>query len=864
MPRSVEGSSGKFFISVIVLPMPKELPRRKPDAEDMPSVLPLLPVRDLVVFPYMIAPLRVSRKMSLAAVEAALASEDRLIFIVAQRDASDEEPAAGALYRTGTVGVIMRMRRLSDDSLKILVQGLSRARVQRFLVEQPHFQVRLDHYEDVKNQKSVEVEAVTRSVRTNVERIAELGKTLQPELALVLQNVEESGRMADLVASNLTLKLPEAQALLENDDQGARLVKVNELLEREIGILEVQNRIQNRAKEEMTKTQKDYFLREQLRQIRNELGDTDTLREEIEELRTKISKNGLPEEAKTEADKQLRRLESMSPESAESAVLRNYLDWLVEVPWTETAETTVDLAAARKILDDDHYELEHIKERILDYMAVHRLRSGVHGPILCFLGPPGVGKTSLGRSIARALGRKFVRISLGGVRDEAEIRGHRRTYVGAMPGRIIQGMKTAGSKNPVFLLDEIDKLGNDFRGDPSAALLEVLDPEQNHTFRDHYLGVPYDLSKVMFIATANLADGIPPALRDRMEILRLSGYSEEEKLAIALKFLVPKQVAESGLNTDEVNIGTDVLKKVVSEYTREAGLRELERLISQLARKLARRVVEAQSDPVAKKKSRSKENLTVATTDLKTLLGPPRYLADEQMESDEIGIATGLAWTPYGGEVLHIEAQTMAGKGNLILTGQLGDVMKESAQAALSFARAQALALGWGQSFFSEREIHIHVPAGGVPKDGPSAGVTIATVLISLMTGIPIRKDVAMTGELTLRGRVLPIGGLKEKLLAAVRLGIKTVIIPAANESELSEVPEHLLAKLQIVPAKTMKDVLAVALLRPIERFNEKKATKPATKKAAAKPTKLVRPVANAKANGIRKSSGRRGASAGA
>ena len=876
MPRSVEGSSGKFFISVIVLPMPKELPRRKPDAEDMPSVLPLLPVRDLVVFPYMIAPLRVSRKMSLAAVEAALASEDRLIFIVAQRDASDEEPAAGALYRTGTVGVIMRMRRLSDDSLKILVQGLSRARVQRFLVEQPHFQVRLDHYEDVKNQRSVEVEAVTRSVRTNVERIAELGKTLQPELALVLQNVEESGRMADLVASNLTLKLPEAQALLENDDQGARLVKVNELLEREIGILEVQNRIQNRAKEEMTKTQKDYFLREQLRQIRNELGDTDTLRDEIEELRTKISKNGLPEEAKTEADKQLRRLESMSPESAESAVLRNYLDWLVEVPWTETAETTVDLAAARKILDDDHYELEHIKERILDYMAVHRLRSGVHGPILCFLGPPGVGKTSLGRSIARALGRKFVRISLGGVRDEAEIRGHRRTYVGAMPGRIIQGMKTAGSKNPVFLLDEIDKLGNDFRGDPSAALLEVLDPEQNHTFRDHYLGVPYDLSKVMFIATANLADGIPPALRDRMEILRLSGYSEEEKLAIALKFLVPKQVAESGLNAGEVSIGTDVLKKVVSEYTREAGLRELERLISQLARKLARRVVEAESDPAAKKKSRLKENLTVATTDLKKLLGPPRYLADEQMESDEIGIATGLAWTPHGGEVLHIEAQTMAGKGNLILTGQLGDVMKESAQAALSFARAQALALGWGQSFFSEREIHIHVPAGGVPKDGPSAGVTIATVLISLMTGIPIRKDVAMTGELTLRGRVLPIGGLKEKLLAAVRLGIKTVIIPIANESELSEVPEHLLAKLQIVPARTMKDVLAVALLRPIERFNERKsgskkpvlvspakitkATKPAATKPVAKSTKTVRLVANTKANGARKASGRRGA----
>ncbi|MCG5053540.1 MAG: endopeptidase La [Myxococcales bacterium] len=743
--------------------MPKDLPRRKPDAEDLPTVLPLLPVRDLVVFPYMIAPLRVSRRMSLDAVEAALASDDRLVFIVAQRDASDEEPNPAALYRTGTVGVIMRMRRLSDDSLKILVQGLSRARIQRFLVEQPFFQVRLDHYEDLSGTRSVEVEAVTRSVRTNVERIAELGKTLQPELAMVLQNVEEPGRMADLVASNLTLKLPEAQALLENEDSGSRLIKVNELLEREIGILEVQNRIQNRAKEEMTKTQRDYFLREQLRQIRNELGDTDAFRDEIEELRTKIAKNGLPVEAKTEADKQLRRLELMSPESAESAVLRNYLDWLVELPWSETEESKVDLAAARKILDDDHYDLEHIKERILDYLAVHRLRSGVHGPILCFLGPPGVGKTSLGRSIARALGRKFVRISLGGVRDEAEIRGHRRTYVGAMPGRIVQGMKQAGSRNPVFLLDEIDKLGADFRGDPSSALLEVLDPEQNHTFRDHYLGVPYDLSKVMFIATANLADGIPPALRDRMEILRLAGYSEEEKLAIAERFLVPKQITESGLSTDEVTIGRDVLRRVVTEYTREAGLRELERLVAQLTRKLARRVVEAEADPAAKRKSRSKESLTVQSGDLSTFLGPPRYIADEQMDADEVGIANGLAWTPYGGEVLHVEAQTMAGKGSLILTGQLGEVMKESAQAALSYARAQALALGHGHSFFAEREIHIHVPAGGVPKDGPSAGITIATVLISMLTGIPVRKDVAMTGELTLRGRVLPIGGPERK-----------------------------------------------------------------------------------------------------
>jgi ATP-dependent Lon protease len=792
--------------------MPREPARAKPASEEMPVSLPLLPVRDLVVFPYMIAPLRVSREVSLQAVQDALATEERLIFIVAQRDSADEDPTPTALFRAGTVGVIMRMRRLSDGSLKILVQGLSRARVQRFLTEQPYFRVRLDHYEDVSGRRGVEGEALARSVRQNVQRIAELGKTLQPELAMVLQNVEEPGRMADLVASNLTLKLGEAQALLETEDAVGRLTKVNEFLEREIGILEVQNRIQSRAKEEMTKTQRDYFLREQLRQIRNELGDTDAFRDEIEDLRGKVDKQGLAPEAKAEADKQLRRLEMMSPESAEAAVIRTYVDWLVEVPWKETSEEPVDLAAARKILDDDHYDLEHIKERILDYLAVHKLRSGVHGPILCFLGPPGVGKTSLGRSIARALGRRFVRISLGGVRDEAEIRGHRRTYVGALPGRIIQGMKQAGAKNPVFLLDEIDKLGADFRGDPSAALLEVLDPEQNHTFRDHYLGVNYDLSKVMFIATANLADGIPAPLRDRMEILRLAGYSEEEKLAIAQRFLVPKQVAEAGLEAGEVAIREEILRKVIAEYTREAGLREIERLIAQLARKLARRVVEGGQlgeDPRNRKKGRV---LTVDEADLPKLLGPPRYLGDERRVEDEVGIANGLAWTPHGGEVLLVEAQIMAGKGNLILTGQLGDVMKESAQAAMSYARAQGLALGLRDDYFADREIHIHVPAGAVPKDGPSAGVTMATVLVSLISGVPVRPDVAMTGELTLRGKVLPIGGLKEKLLAAVRNGMKTIIIPAGNVPELQEVPDNVKARVEVKPVKTMDDVLKIAL----------------------------------------------------
>jgi ATP-dependent Lon protease len=790
-------------------------PKKPTAAEEVPNVLPLLPVRDLVVFPYMIAPLRVTRPVSLAAVNAALASDDRLCFIVAQRESADEDPKPAALYRTGTVGVIMRMRKLSDGGLKILVQGLCRARVQRFLAEQPSYKVRLDVFEDAAPATTVETEALTRSVRANVERVAELGRSLQPELAMVLQNVEDPGRMADLVASNLTLKLPEAQAILETDDPVERLRKVNQALENEIGILEMQNRIQSRAKEEMSKTQRDYFLREQMRQIRHELGDGDSLRDEMEELRSKVEKAGLPAEAKAEAEKQLRRLEMMSPESAEAAVVRSYLDTVVELPWGEPSEEPVDLKTARHVLDQDHYDLEHVKERILDFLAVHQLRKGAQGPILCFLGPPGVGKTSLGRSIARALGRKFVRISLGGVRDEAEIRGHRRTYVGALTGRILQGMKQAGTRNPVFLLDEVDKMGSDFRGDPAAALLEVLDPEQNHGFRDHYLGVPFDLSKVMFIATANLTDGIPPALADRMETLRLAGYSEEEKLAIAERFLVPKQIAEAGLSDKDLVIGKPLLRRIIGEYTREAGLRELERLVARLARKVARRIVEAGLKPARKAKG---AGATLSLEDLPRLLGPPRFIPDEKRDADEVGMANGLAWTPVGGEVLHVEAQLMAGKGNLILTGQLGDVMKESAQAALSYARAQALSLGLRSDFFSEREIHIHVPAGGVPKDGPSAGITMACVLVSLISGIPLRRDVAMTGELTLRGRVLPVGGIKEKLLAAARAGIRLAIVPIANHADLAELPEHVRQKMRIEAVRTMPEVLSLALTRPLPR----------------------------------------------
>ncbi len=780
--------------------------------QEIPDVLPLLPVRDLVVFPYMIAPLRVSRPVSLDAVNQALATEQRMCFIVAQREATEEDPKPSSLYRTGTVGIVMRMRKLSDGGIKILVQGLCRARIQRFLTDVPNYKVRLDVLEELPTPATMEVEALVRTVKQNVERVAELGRTVQPELALVLQNVDEPGRMSDLVASNLTLKLNEAQSILETEDPVARLTKVNQSLENEIGILEMQNRIQSRAKEEMSKTQRDYYLREQLRQIRHELGDDNSLRDELEDIRHKIESAGLPAEARAEADKQLRRLEQMSSESAEAAVVRSYLDLVVELPWKDPEAQPVDLAAARKVLDEDHYNLEHVKERILDYLAVYKLRKDGRGPILCFLGPPGVGKTSLGRSIARALGRKFVRISLGGVRDEAEIRGHRRTYVGALPGRILQGLKTSGAKNPVFMLDEVDKLGADYRGDPSAALLEVLDPEQNHTFRDHYLGVSFDLSKVLFIATANLADTIPAPLRDRMETLRLSGYSEEEKLVIAERFLLPKQIREAGLSDRDLQVGRSVLRKVVSEYTREAGLRELERQIAQLARKVARRIVEKESAGPVKKGKRT----PITLEEVGKFLGPPKYIPDERQQTDEVGIANGLAWTQAGGEVLHVEAQVMAGKGTMVLTGQLGDVMKESAQAALSFARVQIASLGVEGDYFADRQIHIHVPAGAVPKDGPSAGITMATVLVSLATGIPIRRDVTMTGELTLRGRVLPVGGLKEKLLAAVRAGMHIAIVPAGNLPELSELPEHLRQRIRIEPVHAMSEVLRIALARPI------------------------------------------------
>src|SRR5664279_24213 len=726
-------------------------------AQEIPDVLPLLPVRDLVVFPYMIAPLRVSRPVSLDAVNQALATEHRMCFIVAQRDSNEEDPKAGSLYRTGTVGIVMRMRKLSDGGIKILVQGICRARIQRFLADVPSYKVRLDVIEEPQTQTSVEVEALVRTVKQNVERVAELGRTVQPELALVLQNVDEPGRMSDLVASNLTLQLEDAQSILETEDPVARLGRVNQCLENEIGILEMQNRIQSRAKEEMSKTQRDYYLREQLRQIRHELGDDNSFRDEIEEVRNKIEAAGLPPEPRAEANKQLHRLEQMSAESAEAAVVRSYLDLMVELPWKEPDIAPVDLASARKVLDEDHYDLEHIKDRILDYLAVYKLRKDGRGPILCFLGPPGVGKTSLGRSIARALGRKFVRISLGGVRDEAEIRGHRRTYVGAMPGRIIQSMRRAGSNNPVFILDEVDKIGADFRGDPSSALLEVLDPEQNSTFSDHYLEVDFDLSKVMFITTANLLD-IPAPLMDRMEIIRIAGYTEDEKVEIARKHLIPAAIAKHGLEPKEWSIDDDGLLLLIRRYTREAGVRSLERELSTLIRKAVKELM------TSKKKS-----IAVTAATVGDYLGVPKYRYGEIEAEDLVGMVTGLAWTDVGGELLTIEGVMMPGKGKMTVTGNLRDVMKESISAAASYVRSRAVAFGIEPPLFDKRDIHVHVPEGATPKDGPSAGVAMVTAIVSVMTGIPIRRDVAMTGEITLRGRILPIGGLKEKLLAALR-----------------------------------------------------------------------------------------------
>ena len=769
---------------------------------EIPKKLPLLPIRDIVVFPYMVLPLFVGREMSIKAIEVALEG-NRMIFLTSQKDINVENPSPSDLYSVGTVGVIMRMLKLPDGRIKILVQGVARAKTVKFLQKEPFYQVEIKTFTDVPALANLETEALMRNVKEQIEKLVSFGKVILPDIMVVIENVDDPGKLADLAVANMGLKVEQAQEILEITDPLQRIKRINEALGKEIELLSMQQKIQADVRGEIDKTQREYFLREQLKAIQRELGETDDRSEDMRELREKIKEAKLPDKAGKEAEKQLRRLERMHPDAAEASMTRTYIEWLADLPWSKATKDNLDLKAAHKVLEEDHYDLEKVKERILEYLSVRKLKEKMKGPILCFVGPPGVGKTSLGKSIARALGREFVRISLGGVRDEAEIRGHRRTYVGALPGRIIQGIKTAGNNNPVFMLDEIDKIGADFRGDPSAALLEVLDPEQNNSFSDHYIGMPFDLSRVMFITTANMTDPIPGPLKDRMEIIRLTGYTEQEKLGIAKSYLVPRQLTEHGITEKNISIPDKTILQVIMQYTREAGVRNLEREIAHLCRKVARKIAEGETGL-----------FTITPANLHTYLGVPKFLPEVEREKDEIGVVTGLAVTETGGDILYIEATTMRGKGTLTLTGHLGDVMKESAHAALTYVRSRAKVLGIKDDVFGKTDVHVHVPAGAIPKDGPSAGVTMTTALASVFSNVPVRKDVAMTGEVTLRGRVLPIGGLKEKTLAAKRAGIMTMIIPKENEKDLDDIPKNLRKDMKFILAETMDDVFSTALRR--------------------------------------------------
>ncbi len=789
----------------------------------IPEELPLLPIRDLVIFPYMVFPIFVGRTFSINAIEEAIENNDRYIFLALQKDKDIEEPGADDIYQFGTVATILRMMKLEDDRIKILVQGVARGKIKEFRKERDLYRVKIDVIKEPETvEENIEVEALIHSIKDLLDKAIALGKQILPDLLEIIRSVEEPGKLADLVASILDLKSHEAQKILEITDPIERLREVHNLLLKEVGLLEIQHKIRTAARESMEKDQREYFLRQQIKAIQEELGERDEKQEEIERYTEKIEKAGMPEEVKEEALKQLKRLEKMHPDSAEAAVIRTYLDWLVELPWNKRTKDKLDLKRAKKILDQDHYDLEKVKDRILEYLAVQKLKKGrgIKGPILCFVGPPGVGKTSLGKSIAKALGRKFVRQSLGGVRDEAEIRGHRRTYVGAMPGRIIQGIKQAGTKNPVFMLDEVDKLASDFRGDPASALLEVLDPEQNKEFVDHYLGVPFDLSEVMFICTANRIDTIPRPLLDRMEIIRIPGYSEEEKLYIAKQYLIPRQLKENGLSEKYVEFTDSGLKFLIRHYTREAGVRSLERQINAVLRKIAKEIALTGK----KKKYRITKSL------VKKFLGAPLYMPEKEKE-DEIGVVTGLAWTEVGGEILKIEATRMPGKGQLILTGSLGDVMKESAMTALSYVKSKSEEYGIDPKDFQKYDVHVHVPAGAIPKDGPSAGIAITTAIFSLFTQKPVKADVAMTGEITLRGKVLPVGGLKEKILAAKRADIKTVILPKDNKDEVMEdLPPFARKSLNLVFVEHIDEVFPIAI-KDFEEIIEKAKKKRKKKK---------------------------------
>ena len=770
----------------------------------IPPELPALPLRDIVIYPFMIVPLFVSRDKSIKAVEEAL-KENRMIVLVSQKDVNKEDPEQDDLYEVGTVAIIMRMLKLPDGRIRILIQGLSRTRVDSVNPKGDYVKVNITPVsEPLAPENSLEVEALVRNVRGSMERAASLGKNISPEVLAIIANLDDAGRLADLSASNLELKVEDAQSVLNIFEPVQRLRRVNDLLSKEIDVLTVQQEINTQARADIDRSQREYFLRQQLKAIQSELGEGNELFEEVEAYRNKILKIKMPENAEEEALRQLKKLERMHPDTAETATLRNWLDIMTDLPWAKQSKDNLNLKKAERILNEDHYGLDRVKERIIEALAVRKLMEKPKGSILCLVGPPGVGKTSLGRSVARALNRKFVRLSLGGLHDEAEIRGHRRTYVGAMPGRIIQAIQQAATNNPLIMLDEIDKVGADFRGDPSSALLEVLDPEQNSTFRDNYLGVTFDLSNVMFMTTANVLDTIQPALRDRMEIISLSGYTEEEKLEIARRHLVPKQIEENGLDKDDVRFDRRALGKIVSEYTREAGLRQLEREIGKVCRKVARQKAELEDQFKA---------VRVTVDNLKDFLRQPKIFNETALKKDVIGTVTGLAWTAVGGDILFIEAIKTKGKGKLMLTGQLGDVMVESAQAAFSYAKARSKELGIDEQVLENFDIHIHLPEGAIPKDGPSAGITMATALVSVLAQRPVRKDVAMTGEITLRGNVLPIGGVKEKLLAARRAKLKTVILPEPNRRDLDDLPQEVRDDLKFVFVEHVREVFDAALL---------------------------------------------------
>ena len=765
----------------------------------IPAELPILPLRGVVIFPSAIVPLLISRGTSLKLVEDSLQA-DRMLGLFGQKNPEEENPEPAGLFGRGTAGRILKMLKYPDGSIRILVQGLHRIEAGEYRQREPYFRAEVHQLQDTL-QPSTDLEAIQAHMVNQFAKFVSMIPYLPDELQVVVMNIKDPGKVTDLIASNLNISLGEKQELLSTLDVRSRLEKLSTILNREIELLELGHKIQSQVQSELNKNQKEFYLRQQLKAIQKELGEGDSRSVELDELREKLTTAKLSPESQKAADHELERLKLIPPESAEHTVVRTYLEWLAALPWSIATEDNLDLAHARRVLDEDHFDLEKIKDRILEYLAVRKLRKDPKGPILCFVGPPGVGKTSLGRSIARAMERKFVRLSLGGVRDEAEIRGHRRTYVGALPGRIIQNLRNAGSHNPLFVLDEIDKLGMDFRGDPASALLEVLDPEQNNSFQDHYLDVPFDLSRVLFLTTANVLDTIPPALRDRMEIIELAGYTEEEKLQIARRHLIPKQVSEHGLTDEHLRFTDDAVLQIIRGYTREAGLRNLEREIGRVCRKVARALTEGRNEPVVCTAEKARE-----------YLGPERFFSEVAERTEEPGVAVGLAWTPNGGDILFIESTRMAGKKGFTVTGHLGEVMKESAQAALSYVRSRADKLGLAPDFFENADLHIHIPAGAIPKDGPSAGITMATSLASLLTGRPVRSNLAMTGEITLRGKALPVGGIKEKVLAANRAGVETIIMPRRNEKDLEDVPDDVRRAMRFVFVDTMDEVLEHAL----------------------------------------------------